>query len=55
MAWEFSTPEVIRTAVYILLAVAGFIICIKVLKFMLGIILGFVVTLILAYFYFFQM
>lgn len=52
---SYDIPEIIRIAIYVLLAVAGFIICIKLLKFLLGVILGFILTLVLAYFYFFQM
>ncbi|MBR7107523.1 MAG: hypothetical protein IKC89_03805 [Lentisphaeria bacterium] len=53
MTWDFNTAEIIRTTIYVVLAIAGFIICIKLLKFLLGIIIGFVLTLVLAYIYFF--
>ena len=54
MAWDFTSAEIIRTAIYVALAIVAFVICIKLLKFLLGIIIGFALTLALAYFYFFR-
>ena len=49
-SWELA--DIARTAIYLLLAVAGFIVCIKLLKLVVGIIIGFALTLFLAYMYF---
>lgn len=47
-----DTAEIIRITVYTLLAIAGFMIFIKLLKFIAGIIAGIVLTGILAYLYY---
>lgn len=52
MDFQWGTPDIIRSAIYILLAIAGFVICIKLLKLVFGIIIGFALTLFLAYMYF---
>ena len=55
MNWEFfSKLDLPRLAVYTLIAAAGFVVLIRLLKFAAGVILGFVVTLILAALYYFK-
>lgn len=49
---DFNTANIIRLVIYIITAVIAFAVLIKFLKFVLGIIVGFVITLILAYLYY---
>ncbi len=52
MNFDLNAANIIRILIYVALSVAAFIILTRVLKFVAGVILGFAVTLILAYLYF---
>lgn len=54
MNFDWNNIDFIRLAIYLALAIAGFVILIKVLKFAAGMIFGFIVTLILAALYYFK-
>ncbi|MBR2720294.1 MAG: hypothetical protein IKB74_03065 [Lentisphaeria bacterium] len=52
MNFELNAANIVRTLIYIVSAVAAFVVLIRILKFFAGVIFGFVVTLLLAYLYF---
>ena len=52
MNFDISTTNIVQLAIYIAIAVAAFVVLIKLLKFAAGVILGFAVTMILAYLYY---
>lgn len=54
MNFDLANIDFVRLAIYLVVAIAGFVVLIKVLKFVAGIIFGFVVTLILAAMYYFK-
>ena len=54
MNFDWNNIDFIRLAIYLALAIAGFVVLIKVLKFAAGMLFGFVVTLILAALYYFK-
>ena len=54
MNFDLNNINIVRLAIYLVMAIAGFVVLIKVLKFVAGVILGFVVTLILAAMYYFK-
>ena len=54
MNFDLNNINFARLAIYLVMAIAGFAVLIRVLKFVAGIILGFVVTLALAAMYYFK-
>ena len=52
MNFDLNAANIIRILIYVALSVAAFVILIRVLKFLAGVILGFAVTMFLAYLYF---
>ena len=54
MNFDLNNIDFVRLAIYALMAVAGFVVLIRLLKFVAGVILGFAVTLILAALYYFK-
>lgn len=54
MNFDLNNTDIVRLAIYLVMAIAGFAVLIKALKFVTGIILGFVVTLALAAMYYFK-
>lgn len=54
MNFNWNNIDIVRLAIYLALAIAGFVILIKVLKFAAGMLFGFIVTLILAALYYFK-
>ena len=52
MNFDLNAANIIRILFYVALSVAAFVILIRVLKFLAGVILGFAVTMFLAYLYF---
>lgn len=54
MNFDLNNIDFVRLAIYALMAVAGFAVLIRLLKFVAGVILGFIVTLILAALYYFK-
>ena len=52
MNFDISTANMIQLAIYVALAVVSFVVLIKFLKFVAGVIVGFAVTMILAYLYY---
>lgn len=54
MNFDWNNIDIVRLAIYLALAIAGFVILIKVLKFAAGMLFGFIVTLILAALYYFK-
>lgn len=52
MEFELNAVTIIRTVIYAALAVTAFFVLVRVLNFFTGLILGFVVTLLLVYWYF---
>ena len=51
MEFDLSGPGLIRLAIYLIISVAGFILAVKLLRFIAGVILGIVLTLVMAYLY----
>ena len=54
MNFDLNNIDFVRLAIYALMAVAGFVVLRRLLKFVAGVILGFAVTLILAALYYFK-
>jgi len=54
MNFDLNNINFVRLAIYLVMAIAGFAVLIRVLKFVAGVILGFAVTLILAAMYYFK-
>ena len=54
MNFDLNNINIVRLAIYLVMAIAGFVVLIRVLKFVAGVILGFVVTLALAAMYYFK-
>ena len=54
MNFDLNNIDFVRLAIYALMAVAGFAVLIRLLKFVAGVILGFIVSLILAALYYFK-
>ena len=52
MNFDWSAANIIRILIYVALSAAAFFILTRVLKFIAGVILGFAVTIFLAYLYF---
>ena len=52
MNFDWSAATVIRILLFVVLAAAASFILIRLLKFIGGVIIGFIVTLLLAYLYF---
>ena len=54
MNFDLNAANIVRILIYAVLSMAAFVILVRILKFFAGVIFGFVVTLVLAYFYFRQ-
>ena len=54
MNFDWNNIDYVRLAIYLAMAIAGFVVLIKLLKFAAGMLFGFIVTLILAALYYFK-
>lgn len=51
MELDLSGSGLLRMAIYLVVTVAGFILAVKILRFIAGVILGIILTLVMAYLY----